>query len=120
MVSMCRLRFYVGLAFWPMRPDEVTDNQCEPYTDHDIELMEVLPQLIPPFTHFHTDIGQTKTPGDRSYEGEQYESPERHPCNSRRKGNKGPDHGQQAAEKYCGFSIFLKPAISDIDVSLGH
>jgi hypothetical protein len=67
-----------------MGPDKVTHRDGKHDADYDIDLMKIVPQVVPPFTHLHTDVGQEVAPGQGSDKCEQHEPRKIHPRNSRR------------------------------------
>src|SRR4029078_11366695 len=82
--------------------------------------MEILSQLIPSFSHGDSDIGQRIAPGQSADECKNDEAWKVHPGNARWKGNEGPHHRQQTAEKNSGFSVFCKPAIGGVEIAAGE
>src|SRR5215468_3613855 len=99
-----------------MRPEKVA--QCERQTeaDHNIKLMEIVSQMLPLLSHFHTDIGQKKAPRQRTEKRVEYEPINIYSGNTGWQGDKCPDDRKHSAEKYGCIAILRKPSICELDV----
>src|SRR5437879_1896848 len=99
-----------------MRPHKVADGQGEPDADRNIELVEVVSQLLPMLSHFHADIGQKITPGQRTEKGKEYKPINVYTGDAGRQRDEGPDDRKHPAEKNSCLAILCEPSIRHLDV----
>src|SRR5689334_16417424 len=110
------LRSGRGRSSWPMRPEKITRSDSETKTDDDVELVKIIAQMFPLFSHLDPDIRQEIAPGQSAKEGEKDKAGEIHAGDTRRQRNKRAHDRQHAAEEHRGFSIPRKPTIRRIEV----
>ena len=56
-----------------MGPEKIAHGKRQAQADHDVEPIKVVSQMLPLLSHFHADIGQKITPGQRTEKGEEDE-----------------------------------------------
>src|SRR6266850_2436949 len=98
-------------ALRPMGPEKIAQGERQAEADHDVELMEIVSQMLPLLSHFHTDIGQKIAPGRGTEKGEDDEPINVHAGDAGRQRDEGPDDRKHSAEKYGCLAIFGEPSI---------
>ena len=113
---MGRLQLRSDAAPRPMGPEKIAHGKRQADADRDIELMEIVSQVLPLLSHFHTDVGQKITPGQCTEKCVEDEPIDIYSSNTGRQGDESPDDRKHPAKKYRGIAIFGEPSIRHLDV----
>src|SRR5436309_15355281 len=99
-----------------MAPNVPRESCHQDYPDDRVEPVEVRSEGIPVLAEFHPDPAERAAPDKGADEGVEVEPPEVHARHSCREGDKGADHGQQAADEDRDLAVLLEPAIGEVQI----